>query len=59
MGFRPPMKHATLQIGEIGKSVLLQNGDGLGRAATGPADRDDRAVAAQFTGATRKFAKRD
>lgn len=53
------MKHATLQIGEIGKSVLLQNGNGLGRAATGPADRDDRAVAAQFTGATRKFAKRD
>src|SRR2546428_5893969 len=59
VSFRAPAQHTAGQIGDIGETVLLQDGEGLGRTAAGPADGDDRPVAAQFTGATGQLAERN
>src|SRR5438552_12416010 len=54
-----PAQHAAGQIRNILEAGLLQDVCGLGRAAAGPAHRDDRPVAREFAGALREVAERD
>src|SRR5882672_936368 len=48
--FGAPAQHAAGQIGDIGKSRLLQQSGRLRRAAAGAADGDDRPVAREVAG---------
>src|SRR5512135_3312997 len=59
MGLRAPAQHAAREIGDIGKFVLLQNGDGLSRTAAGATNGDYRAVAAQFADTSGELAERN
>src|SRR3954454_17655419 len=54
-----PAQHASDQVRDFLEPGLLQDCRGLGRAATGPAHRDDRPVLRQLAGAFGQFAERD
>src|SRR5438046_1302594 len=59
VAFGAPAQHPAGQVGDILEAGLLQDVRRLGRAAAGPAYRDDRPVAREFAGALRQVPKRD
>src|SRR5204862_364799 len=59
VAFGAPAQHPAGQVGDILEAGLLQDVCRVGRAAAGPAHRDDRPVAREFAGALREVAERD
>lgn len=54
-----PTQHAARKICNVYKTRFVQDHRGLGRAAAGTADGDDRTIARQLAHALGKFAKGD